>query len=294
MKISVIIPAYNAAKWVEQCLRNMQRQTYRNLEVLVVDDGSKDDTFELATAMAAESDGVVVRVIRQENSGSAAARNRGFDESTGDYVHFMDVDDLLPLDFYERMAAAAEQADADMAVCGIIDETHPYWTHSYKDKLLLIAPEDKFGLTNVYSIGYAWRWLIRRSLLAEHALRFNVEQMVAEDLMLTMQAVFHARAIVTVPEVCYHYRRREGSILANRDREFVRRRNAGWSGIKRWRNEFMAAHGLSALRPARIEDSIYRLLGIPVAARSSTELGRKTAWRIFGLKVWERKKVQLK
>lgn len=90
--ISVIIPAYNADIYIEQCLSSLFCQTYKHLEIIVVDDGSTDRTSEIVKTFP-------VKLIRQENQGVSVARNRGISEATGEYIHFVDADDYLNICF---------------------------------------------------------------------------------------------------------------------------------------------------------------------------------------------------
>ncbi|HBA46442.1 MAG TPA: hypothetical protein DCZ91_01295 [Lachnospiraceae bacterium] len=115
-KISVIIPAYNSEKYIEQCLWSVTGQTYGNLEIIVVDDGSGDDSAAICGRLA-ETDGRI-RVLRQKNSGVSAARNHGIDAATGEYVFFLDSDDAIHPLLLEEMLRQAEQYHAQLAFCG--------------------------------------------------------------------------------------------------------------------------------------------------------------------------------
>ncbi|MDR1049165.1 MAG: glycosyltransferase, partial [Synergistaceae bacterium] len=114
-KLSVVIPVYNTEKYLSKCLEHIIHQTYTNLEVIVIDDGSSDNSASIADEY--EKRDQRIKVIRQPNSGPSAARNRGLEAATGDYVHFMDSDDFVELDYYEKMLAVAVHTQADI-VCG--------------------------------------------------------------------------------------------------------------------------------------------------------------------------------
>ena len=113
MRVSVIVPCYNAGAYLEPCLRSVLAQTMGDLELLVIDDGSADGSLSVAQEIARGD--ARVRVFHQENRGVCAARNRGLDAARGEYVTFVDGDDLLPPDALERMLALAP--GADMVVC---------------------------------------------------------------------------------------------------------------------------------------------------------------------------------
>ena len=107
--ISVIIPAYNAEKYIEQCIDSIQKNTYENLEIIVVNDGSKDNTRQTVEAISDSR----IRLINQENGGVSRARNTGLDHAMGEYIAFIDSDDYVSSDYFERLSAG----EADIMAC---------------------------------------------------------------------------------------------------------------------------------------------------------------------------------
>ena len=118
--ISVIIPVHNAEPYLEQCINSIIDQTYRNLEIILVDDGSEDESPAIC-ARFAEQDSRI-RVIRRENGGPGPARNTGLDAAAGSFIAFVDSDDWIEPDMYERLLAACLAEDVDFAWCGTIYE----------------------------------------------------------------------------------------------------------------------------------------------------------------------------
>ena len=199
--VSVIIPVYNGEKYLAQCIENMLCQTHKNLEIIVIDDGSTDNSAAIAERYP-------VKLIRQENQGVSTARNTGIAAATGEYLHFMDVDDAVNLDFYERMLEAALATDADMACCEVVHERLPGLSMFFSDKLVVADPEDKMVLTNVGNQGFCVKYLFRTDFLNNSGLRFEKELCHSEDLVLTIQAVYFANKIVSVPHAVYYYKNR--------------------------------------------------------------------------------------
>lgn len=115
-RISVIVPAYNTAPWLVRCLDSLLAQTHENLEVVVVNDGSQDNTKEILDAYAAGHP--KVKVIHKENGGVTSARLRGVAEATGDWIGFVDGDDIIEPDMYAHLLENAREATADIAHCG--------------------------------------------------------------------------------------------------------------------------------------------------------------------------------
>lgn len=116
-EVSVIIPVYNNERFVEKCIRSVMEQTFRDLEILVVNDGSTDRSGEILERLAAGDSRIVY--ISQENRGVAAARNRAFDIASGKYLTFVDGDDYIGRDYISQLYAAAEQKSTEMLICGL-------------------------------------------------------------------------------------------------------------------------------------------------------------------------------
>ena len=100
IKVSVIVPVYNVEKYIRQCLESIINQTYKNLEIIVVNDGTKDNSMKIVEEYLSDER---IKVINKENGGIASARNRGIDEATGEYISFVDSDDWLELNTYEKL-----------------------------------------------------------------------------------------------------------------------------------------------------------------------------------------------
>ncbi len=115
-KISIIIPAYNIADYIERCLASVLAQTYTNMEVIVVDDGSEDNTLQVAESLAGNDSRV--KIIRQQNSGVTVARLNGVAEASGEWIGFVDGDDFIEPDMYERLLKNAKKYEADISHCG--------------------------------------------------------------------------------------------------------------------------------------------------------------------------------
>ena len=117
MKLSVIVPCYNVAPWLPNCLDSILNQTYANLEVIVINDGSIDQTGSIIDKYAARDSRIIA--IHQANAGLVAVREKGIAIATGDYIGFVDGDDTIELDMYARLIRNALQYDADISHCGV-------------------------------------------------------------------------------------------------------------------------------------------------------------------------------
>jgi glycosyltransferase involved in cell wall biosynthesis len=283
MKISVIIPAFNAEKYIAQCIEGILYQTHRDVEIIVVNDGSTDRTAEIAASYPA------VRLISQQNQGQSVARNVGAAAATGEYIHFMDADDLVNLDYYARMAEAAAATDADMVFGGYVNEAFPGETVLFADRLLLSAAEDKFAVTRAADMTYAWRYIARRAFMETNGFAFEPGRLF-EDMAFTLAAVHAAARIATAPGATYHYMRRDGSSLNSRGAEHVRKAARDYDHADALRRGFMAAHGLGGV-VRTVRTTQYKVLGIPMAKRVALSNG-KVKFYLFGLRVLRIKDVR--
>lgn len=222
MKISVIVPCYNAGAYLEPCLRSVLAQTMGDLELLVIDDGSTDESLAVAQAVARED--ARVRVFHQENRGVCAARNRGLDAAQGEYVTFVDGDDLLPPDALARMLALAP--GADMVVCA-------HETFDAQGNTRLVVPEtrwmDRDGearrraaalrlIEGDSVLNIMCGKLHRRALLERERLRLDEHLKIAEDALFNLEAVLCGEGIAYLPEAAYRYRMHGASATHTRAR----------------------------------------------------------------------------
>lgn len=209
--ITVVIPVYNGEKFIKTCLENVLGQSYKNLEIIVVNDGSTDKSAEIAAQYPVKT------VTHEKNSGLSAARNTGIDNATGDYIHFMDVDDLLNTDFYNAMAKAVVETSSDIACSGVIHEQEKYKTQLFGKQKTYISTKDKLTATYVGKWGYVWRYLYRLDFIRQNNLRFEVGRFV-EDLSFSLPSLYFAKKIVVVPGATYLYAFVENSIINNPDK----------------------------------------------------------------------------
>lgn len=146
--ISVVVPVYNAEKFLHICLEYLVHQTYPNLEFIIVDDGSTDNTPEIYKNYAKHDKRF--KIIRQDNSGPANARNNGLAYASGEYIHFHDSDDFVEQDYYEKIFEAIKLSDADI-ICGEVKETG-YMFPVFDRVHILTTMEEKNNSTKSQSV----------------------------------------------------------------------------------------------------------------------------------------------
>lgn len=241
---SIIIPCYNVEPYVKQCIDSVLASTYRNIQVIVVNDGSQDGT---ADVLAAYEDRKNVRLITQENKGLSAARNRGLQEAMGKYVMFVDSDDWIEASCVEKAVGAMEERRADLLVFGIMMAVQRFGSPeirspqgikmpecSSSDEVLYSAFAGLIGLSktdvdiwnrtgNVDRLkvhGYACAKLYRRDILEEYGIRFDELIVETEDVFFNLSYMLRCSRISCLDEALYYYRiRADGTnTVANVDR----------------------------------------------------------------------------
>ena len=216
MKLSIIIPAYNAEAYLPQCLDSILAQEHQGCEVIVVDDGSTDGTAALLDCYHD------VKVIHQENRGMSTARNRGLDEARGEYILFVDSDDLLTDGTLTTLAAELSGEDIiSFNAKKLHDATGEQTYHP-----TIREPETTDGWsyynrhrlepTDIHFV-CIWQRAYRRQFLMDNNLRFADGLRRAEDDLFTTQAMLHAKSVKAIADCLYIYRVRQGSITRTAD-----------------------------------------------------------------------------
>lgn len=223
--ISVIIPVYNTAAYLKKCLDSVCGQTYQNLEIICVDDGSADGSEKIVDDYAEKDPRI--KVIHKENGGESSARNTGLQNSTGSYVAFVDCDDWLEKEMYEKMVDTMRKEKLDMAACGYYWETE-LESRPIKNKEPL--QKGVFGRKELFQYVYirdryrgvtSWIWckLFKRELLYENGkmLEFQEDLRFGADLVFFIQAAAKARRVCYLEDAYYHYYQRSDSTAHTRD-----------------------------------------------------------------------------
>lgn len=221
-QISVIVPVYNAQKTLYRCLNSICAQTFKDFEVILINDGSSDKSFEICEEFCSKDSRF--RLINQENAGPSRTRNRGIDEAISKYLAFVDADDYIEPDMLEEFYNAAEVSNADMTVCGYISENEI----SSGKSISRIKPgvyrgdECRRIITESIKIGegylppYSWVRFVRREVMENPRLRFNTKIHRSEDYLLWTQVGFCIDSLCIINnKFLYHYVENDASITHN-------------------------------------------------------------------------------
>lgn len=229
---SVIVPAYNCEKYIEKAIRSVASQDYEHKEVIVVNDGSKDKTLEIAQRMAAEYS--CVKVIDQENHGMCRSRNKAQNMAVGDYVLFLDADDWYEPDAMQLLAEQLEKEEVDLLYYNIrkIDK-YRVWNQRIKkypkgqysrieDPYIIVRMMLDFADMNFIYIGMTvWSTCYRREFLVEHSLENNPDHHIGEDLMFNLNCLRHNPRLGYLSKTLYNYDCNNASSATSRFRSDI-------------------------------------------------------------------------
>ncbi len=217
--ISVIVPVYNGAAHIGQTIENITASTYQNLELILVNDGSKDDSASVIESYA-KSD-PRVRLITQENGGIVAARNTGLQYVLGEYIHFCDQDDIVVEDMYQKMISRMVEDDSDMGICSVLkfNEKDELMLEQYEDNLLvgeavrmeLLYPVIQNGFrvekTTNYTTGpHIWNVVMKASIVKEHNIQFKRFVNYEDDLIMNVDLLAKANRVSLIKDYGYKWR----------------------------------------------------------------------------------------
>lgn len=216
-KISVIVPVYKTEGLLDRCVESIVGQTYKNLEIILVDDGSPDNCPAMCDEWAKKDSRI--RVIHKENGGLCSARNAGMDIATGDYLGFVDSDDCIEPDMYQLLVENAVSTQADISRCGIfVDEESrengicvdcEYAKRTVIDRHTFVNGLVQGGHVR----GVVWNKIYRADAVKE--IRFDKQDGASEDIMFNDRVSANISTCVCMDEPKYHYIRRVGAITVS-------------------------------------------------------------------------------
>ncbi len=211
-KISIIVPVYNAEKYLGRCLDTLLNQTLTDIEIICVNDGSGDKSCDILEEYAKKD--YRIKVINQENSGVAVARNNALNVAVGEFIGFVDADDWVTLNFYENLYNIAIQNDADIAVSNVFkysSETKIETLLNFNEVKLYEQTSEKLEIAQVPKFNYIWNKIYRRTKLLENNITFPISNMF-EDAVFTLKTITLLEKMATVPQGIYYYFDNENSL----------------------------------------------------------------------------------
>lgn len=227
-KLSVVVPVYNGEQYVKHCIDSIRNQSLKDIQIIVVDDGSTDQTTQIVLQCAEQANNVQL-VQQAKNKGTGSARNLGLEHSQGEYIAFLDVDDWMDMDGYLEMTASLDLSGSDIGICNVYAEYGNYrcseiryqYRHSNtisgRFALRLLCRADAYDSYISPRVGNK---VFRSDFLKRYGIIFPA-QSIWEDDMFTFQAFYHAQNIDLIPTVAEHYFQRESSAMHSFTRNHI-------------------------------------------------------------------------
>lgn len=274
--ISIILPIYNVGKYLENCIESILAQTHQKLEVILVNDGSKDNSLDICEKYAALDSRIIL--IDKQNEGVSIARNTGMARATGEYIAFVDPDDWIEPDMYTSLLTQAKKWDSPVCLCNFYKDTKrrsQAKCFEFKDEVLIKGDiiekliNDMVGMSDLlpkYSMvmGSVWRGLYKRSFIESHQLQFVPRLTIMEDLVFMVQVLLKCQCVAIDQNIWYHYVQHPHSALRSYNHQL-------------WEDQLIVYEELEkSLREANLEEEMRNRLDIRYLGMVVTALKNET------------------
>lgn len=223
--ISVIVPVHNGARYIERCVHSIVKSSYKDLEIIVVENGSTDNTYEICKLLSEEDDRI--RLLSTKQCGLPNARNIGIDNANGDWISFVDADDYISEVMIQRLMETTVEYSADLVFCDFIHGNEDSFDFSEMgcsidglknaEKMTLDSFFFETYLRAQYKYSVVWNKLFNRRTLGE--IRFNRNLYYIEDRNFVIQYVLNCNNIISIPDKLYYYYKNEDSISNSADQQ---------------------------------------------------------------------------
>lgn len=220
--ISIIVPVYNVENYLERCLQSLINQTYKNIEIVCVNDGSTDNSLNILNDFQKKDSRI--KIISQENQGLSEARNVGIKNSSGKYIGFVDSDDWVDLDYYEKLYNALIDSKSDFACANTKFFDNGKISYIKFQQNHIFSELDK-KIDN-YKNGSVWDKLYKKSLFLDNDIKF-IKGRYFEDNIVLLQLSYYSKKVVTINSVSYYYFNNNNSITReiNYEKELKRQQD---------------------------------------------------------------------
>ena len=215
-KVSIIIPVYNVENYIEECLNSIKNQSYKNIEIILIDDGSTDQSGYICEKFKKEDNRIIV--FHQSNSGVSTARNKGLELAKGDYIMFVDPDDYLNRDFIKIMIN--NFVNSEIVICGYYEKyVNSENIHKITDDIKVINQKEAINLLfdRKYYNGYLWNKIFLKKIIKDNGIQFNKNIHMCEDLLFVTQYMIKCTNVTLLPNSLYYYRIRNSSMVFNKN-----------------------------------------------------------------------------
>ena len=214
--VSIIVPVYNVEKWLKECLESLINQTYSEYEIILIDDGSKDNSGRICDEFAAINQSI--QVLHQNNQGVSAARNNGLKYAKGKYVVFVDPDDIIAKEYLEILVNTIENSNSEMAIVNYSSDYEKF-SHRNIQKNRIYNIKAEYILEHILDgksyDSYLWNRIFIRNIISENCILFNENISIWEDLYFVIEYLRCIKQCVYNDCILYFYRQRYNSAISN-------------------------------------------------------------------------------
>ena len=206
-------------KYLPKCLESLIKQTLKDIEIICVNDGSMDNSLAILKEFASKDSRI--RIIDNQHQGVAKTRNTGIEQSTGEYIGFVDSDDYIDIDFFEKLYNSATKSNSDIAIASILKHKKFFniYNAKYTKEETAITIQDKIKLCEdkKHFFFYAWNKIYHSGFIKENNIKFS-EGQIYEDVMFAIKALYYSNKIISVYGTKYHYIEHENSLTKYKDK----------------------------------------------------------------------------
>lgn len=232
-KVSIIVPVFNVEKYLNRSIQSLQTQTLQDIEIILVNDGSRDNS--LSKCKEFEKNDSRIKIIDKTNGGVSSARNAGLMEAKGEYIGFIDPDDWVEPDMFEKMYFQIKDAGAELGICNYIEENNGKSNKVLLDinQSLLKGQEvanrlikNMIGSSSLDSnaqfiMASVWRLLIKRDFLKQYNIKFEHGIPLMEDLIFSVQALMNCEKVAIINGTFYHYMINPNSAVSSYRKDMI-------------------------------------------------------------------------
>lgn len=260
--VSIIVPVYNCEKYMEACIESILIQSYDNIEVIIIDDGSTDNTYNIIKEYINKDKRI--KYFKQENLGPSIARNRGIEKANGEYLIFIDSDDFIEKIYVEKLVNEIKGKNFDIVCCGYIDKSkygvvklNDFWINKYE----LNKKEFLSCICNGVG-GVLWAKIFSKDIIIENKIRMDPKIFMSEDLIFILEYCKYINRIGVINECLYHYNRLNySSISSNIDINYLENYVLLINKISELLTELkFDFHKINKIKILKVQDLIHKVL----------------------------------
>lgn len=203
-KVSIVIPVYNAEKYIDDCINSIINQPFQSYEIILVNDGSVDKSKEICLDYAEKYNNICL--IDKENGGPSSARNMGIENAVGEYIVFIDADDIIHKNYFTKLYSTVEENHCDMVISGYESNFNNKTIPEFKSNTVLSGKDLILSNKKVHTnndLCFCWRCIYRLSPIKKNNIRFNEGVRVGEDTIFNLEVLLKSRRAMQIDEILY-------------------------------------------------------------------------------------------